>query len=499
MSFRTRLILGLNALLLAAVALVSGIMLYAAVQGLRETARRGALSSASVLAGALTAPQLSPQAAPAPALDRAALQRVIQAAVDAGYLDTVFVIAPEGEPIVFGTRSDRRELAKEYYGEDLEVFALGTARTLKPAARFHNGSVEACVPLLLFGGRAGALLCQTDAHAVDQAIASSLRDIAALALAAMIAGVFVATALARRVSRPVRRLVEAARVVGAGQFSHRVRVDSDDEVGTLADSFNKMIDSIETYTAQLAQTTAEKEALGRELDIAATIQRSLLPESCPQVEHFDLAAENLPAREVGGDFYDFIPLPGGRWGVLVADVSGKSVPAALFMALSRTLIRAYSHDQPSAVAALRLVNDVMLRDMRSEMFVTCFYAVIDPQSRTLTYVNSGHNPPLVIGADGQISLLHASGMPLGVAEEPGIREQSCELAPGDILLLYTDGITEATDPSGEQFNLRRLQDLARNSRAFPASEISSRLLTAVRTFSAGHQFDDITTVVVKAV
>ncbi|HEB83911.1 MAG TPA: HAMP domain-containing protein, partial [Bacteroidetes bacterium] len=312
------------------------------------------------------------------------------------------------------------------------------------------------------------------------------------------AGALVSSVLAKQVSGPVRKLAEAAKVIGAGGFSHRVRVESQDEVGMLAESFNKMADSLETYTAELAQTTAEKEVLGREMDIAAEIQRSLLPESCPQVRGFEIAAESVPAREVGGDFYDFIPLSEGRWGVVVADASGKGVPAALLMALSRSLLRAYSQDKPSILSALEHVNKFMLDNVGPGMFVTCFYAVLDPRRKVLRYVNAGHNPVVVARAEGQVSTLRATGTPLGVLEQPGVVEETCELASGDLVLMYTDGITEAVDAYDEQFGVERLAEIAKNSGTLAASEISGRLLTAVRTFAAGQpQFDDMTTVVIR--
>jgi|GEM_PF-2876625 len=424
-----------------------------------------------------------------------AVQQLVENVVDAGNLEAVFVV--DAEKALDSPKSD--ELVKDYYYNKLDVMASETMRTLRPAVQFRGNAVEACVPLPGFGGRTGALICRLSTRELDRAVSSSLRDIIVLSIAGLIAGGLVSGVLAKRISGPIQKLAEATSVVGTGGFHHRVKVDSRDEVGMLAASFNKMTDSLETYTEELARTMSEKKAMARELDIASEIQRSLLPESCPRIDNFDIAAVSIPAREVGGDFYDFIPLPEGKWGVVIADVSGKGVPAALLMALSRSLIRAYSQDRPSVLSALELANSFMLKDMRSGMFVTCFYAVLDPAQRTLTYVNAGHNPPVVTSAGKHVRMLSASGTPLGIIEETGLREELCQLAPGDIVMMYTDGITEAMDSVGEQFGVQRLQEIARNATGLSAADIQERVLTAVRTFTVNQpQFDDMTSVVVRA-
>jgi len=392
-----------------------------------------------------------------------AVQQLVENVVDAGNLEAVFVV--DAEKALDSPKSD--ELVKDYYYNKLDVMASETMRTLRPAVQFRGNAVEACVPLPGFGGRTGALICRLSTRELDRAVSSSLRDIIVLSIAGLIAGGLVSGVLAKRISGPIQKLAEATSVVGTGGFHHRVKVDSRDEVGMLAASFNKMTDSLETYTEELARTMSEKKAMARELDIASEIQRSLLPESCPRIDNFDIAAVSIPAREVGGDFYDFIPLP--------------------------------EQDRPSVLSALELANSFMLKDMRSGMFVTCFYAVLDPAQRTLTYVNAGHNPPVVTSAGKHVRMLSASGTPLGIIEETGLREELCQLAPGDIVMMYTDGITEAMDSVGEQFGVQRLQEIARNATGLSAADIQERVLTAVRTFTVNQpQFDDMTSVVVRA-
>ena len=546
MHFRTRLMIYLNGLLLVTVASVSGLTLFTSVHSLRQRARRDALGTASLLASAVSLVAQAPQGAggtagdpaeareemvsypgavadaadldefwhavqdadlpakpaeqPAPGL---ALRRLVQGLITAGNLKAIFLTDSQGKLVTWGSPSASgdlasKDLASEYWNRQLDVLALETIKTLKPMARFRGNSLEASVLLTGFGGEPGALICELSTRRLDEAISTSLWDIVALSIAGLIAGALVSSVLAKRVSGPLHELAEAAKVIGTGGFSHRVRVESQDEVGMLAESFNKMADSLETYTAELARTTAEKEVLAREMDIASEIQRSLLPESRPQVENFEIAAESVPAREVGGDFYDFIPLSEGRWGVVIADASGKGVPAALLMALSRSLIRAYSQDKLSILSALEHANGFMLDNLGSGMFVTCFYAVFDPNQKILRYVNAGHNPVVVTRSEGQVLTLPASGTPLGILEQPGVAEETCELASGDLVMMYTDGITEAVDAYDEQFGIDRLEEITRNSGGLTAAEISGRVLTAVKTFAAGQpQFDDMTVVVIK--
>jgi len=486
--------IGLNALLLVTVLSVSGLTLFTTVHSLRERAKRDALGTASLLASVSASTMSQPGGTgtgPAAKLD---LQRLLKDAIDAGNLEAVFVVKPSGE-LEFQVSE---LMIREYYASKLDIVALQTIKTLKPTVRFRGDLLEACVPLAGFGEKAGALVCKLDTTRLDDAVSSSLRDIAALSFAGIVAGALLATFLARRISGPIRELAKATNLIGSGEFGHRVRVVSNDEVGMLAESFNKMADSLAEHTTRLAQAMAEKETLQREMDIAAEIQRSLLPESCPAIEGFELAAESIPAREVGGDFYDFIPLPEGRWGLVVADVSGKGVPAALLMALSRSLIRSYSQDKPSILDALRVANSFVLEDTCSEMFVTCFYAVIDPGNRSLTYVNAGHNPPVITRPEGNVVMLPATGAPLGLLDEPGIEEQTCPLDRGDMVMMYTDGITEAQDACREEFGIARLQEILKDSLDLPAGEIAQRVVAAVQTFAGGRpQFDDMTTVVLK--
>ncbi|KLK88883.1 stage II sporulation protein E [Methanoculleus sediminis] len=246
---------------------------------------------------------------------------------------------------------------------------------------------------------------------------------------------------------------------------------------------------------------SELERKKAELKIAHDIQMSFLPERLPEVPGFELAALSLPAKEVGGDFYDAIPLPGGRTALVIADVSGKGVPAALFMALSRTVLRANSLVPRSARDAVGEANMLIAEDAKSGMFVTLFYAVADPANKTITYVNAGHNPPLLFRAGGgRPTGLKGTGIILGVMPEAEYGEETIHLASGDLVLFYTDGVTEAINPGEEQFGEARLIETVAGSLDRPPAEIVERIRDAVMAFSGDEpQFDDLTLMILRVV
>ena len=249
------------------------------------------------------------------------------------------------------------------------------------------------------------------------------------------------------------------------------------------------------YAQQLAH-----ESVSRELALAGQIQANFLPDTLPDVPGWQLEAMLEPARETSGDFYDVIPLPGGRLGIVIADVADKGMGAALFMALSRTLIRTYAvehESQPELV--LGAANHRILADTGTGLFVTVFYGVLDPSSGELTYSNAGHNPPYLLNArDGNtVQELERTGVPLGILDSVTWEQRVVHLSPGDVLLLYTDGITEAQNAQEAFFDEDRLREVVRASLGRSARDIQNGLIAQVDAFVGdAPQHDDITLMVV---
>jgi NarL family two-component system response regulator LiaR len=245
---------------------------------------------------------------------------------------------------------------------------------------------------------------------------------------------------------------------------------------------------------------AEHQKVAQELALAGEIQASFLPSALPIVAGWQLAATLEPARETSGDFYDFIPLPNGRLGIVVADVVDKGMGAALYMALSRTLIRTYAVEydrQPELVFGA--ANRRILLDTHAKLFVTVFYGILDPTTGTLTYCNAGHNPPYFLSAQnkGMVQALGGTGLPLGIFEEVTWTQESVQLAPGDTLVLYTDGIPEAQDQQQVFFGEERLQKTVQANLGGSAQDIQDALLAEVHRFGGdAPRLDDITVVVV---
>jgi sigma-B regulation protein RsbU (phosphoserine phosphatase) len=312
--------------------------------------------------------------------------------------------------------------------------------------------------------------------------------------------IIVAVYLSQAITRPVETLKMGAFALGKGDLDYRVIIHTGDEFEDLAGSFNVMAADLKKNIEDLRRTTAEKERYTRELEIAKEIQDNFLPETTPDIPGMDIAAVTIPAMEIGGDFYDFIPVIKDRHGFVIADVSGKGVSAALFMALSRTLIRASGQEHPDPSVAIQQANRLIYEDGRSSMFVTVFYGVLDVPSMTFTYVNAGHNPPLLVRGDPPAIRPLGEGrcIALGVVPEVDMSVASLKLEPNDIIALYTDGVTEAFNPQDEDFGEVRLMDYLQKHRHYPAREIIDGLLEEIRRFcGSAPQSDDITVVIIK--
>jgi serine phosphatase RsbU (regulator of sigma subunit) len=247
----------------------------------------------------------------------------------------------------------------------------------------------------------------------------------------------------------------------------------------------------------LQQEMAERERLEQELQLAHEIQQTFMPRRLPDLPGWELAFAWRAARRVAGDFYDFFELPDRRLGLVIADVADKGMPAALFMALTRTLMRAAALEEASPATALARVNDLLVPDAQSGMFVTLFYAVLALETSELVYANAGHNPPLLLRPRaGELERLVKGGMALGVLERVQFEERTIYLGPGDYLILYTDGITEAFSPQGEMYGEGHLQETVQAIDGHSAQAMLDAIDDSVIAFTGDTTLSDDRTLVV---
>ncbi|MFP3853808.1 MAG: SpoIIE family protein phosphatase [Anaerolineales bacterium] len=260
--------------------------------------------------------------------------------------------------------------------------------------------------------------------------------------------------------------------------------------------------SMRIENTRLIEDLATRRSLERELETARRIQQSFMPLSLPEPPNWQVGATWMAARQVGGDFFDFIPIAmaehGPRWGVVIADVADKGVPAALFMALCRTLLRSIADSNDDPAQSLDRLNQLILSDTHAELFVSLFYAIWEPATGRLIYANGGHNPPLLF-IDGQSPIpVRGSGMVLGVSDRARYQAQEIRLEPSDMLVMYTDGVTEAMNADGVFFGNESLINAIQRIHGEPAQAIADGLRDAVIEFSATPDPpDDLTTVVLK--
>ncbi|MFW6175406.1 MAG: PP2C family protein-serine/threonine phosphatase, partial [Acidobacteriota bacterium] len=266
--------------------------------------------------------------------------------------------------------------------------------------------------------------------------------------------------------------------------------------------------AIALENARLHQEALEKERYERDLQLAAEIQRQILPEGVPDVPGYELAGWNRPAREVGGDYYDLVPLPSedrgsedgrvGRLGFALADVSGKGVPAALMVSTLHSAVRLLMGRMGAGPRLVERLNRHILASSAPNKFITLVVGELDASAGRLVYVNAGHNPGLVIRSGGAVERLGAGGLPVGLLPGSTYRDGSLDLAPGDLVCLYSDGITECTSPAGEELGEERLVELLREAADRPVGEVVAVVEEAVTDFARGRpQGDDQTLVLLR--
>jgi sigma-B regulation protein RsbU (phosphoserine phosphatase) len=340
---------------------------------------------------------------------------------------------------------------------------------------------------------------RTSQVSIAQYLLVILAIVAVLFLIILAVAFLVGFVLARSITGAVHELFEGTEKVRGGDFSHKIVVHSRDQLGELAESFNSMTASME----DLLQSKAQKERLEQELRIARGIQMSLLPQEPLLSCGLHFAGHCEPAREVGGDYYDFWAIDDHRFAMLIADVAGKGTSAALYMAELKGIVLSFSQSHVSPRQLLIDANRIISNHLDTRRFITMTYGVVDVRARTLTYARAGHCPLIRLPGPGAVSqtaeVLAPDGLVLGLNLDDGttfarlLEEATLPIAPGDVFLLYTDGLTEAMNPAGDFFGEDRLSALVQSHGTAPFSELRDEILGAISTFvGPAEQQDDMT-------
>ncbi len=312
--------------------------------------------------------------------------------------------------------------------------------------------------------------------------------------------------VARSIARPLRIMAAATKKIADGDLSIDLsEIKSHDEVGQLSKAFEKMTLDLQNYIKDLTETTAAKQKIESELSIAAQIQRDMLPShfpAFPDQSAFDIFAIMRPAKTVGGDFYDFFMLDEQKLAIVIGDVSGKGIPAALHMAVTKYLIKAFMAQSDSPDEILKLVNKQLILNNESCMFVTIFVGILNVATGEMNYASGGHNPLLVLDSDNprNSTFLNRPGGPVvGIIDDADFQTEKITLQSGWSIVAYTDGVTEAFNTAGEAFLEERLKSTALGLTGMTAKQIAQNILNAVDEFCKGApQADDITLLAVQS-
>lgn len=354
-------------------------------------------------------------------------------------------------------------------------------------------------PIASVGWSVAAVIPESQVMAGVQA---RLNRQAGLLLGGLAAIVLLVMVVAGWITRPISRLAGAAQQLGAGNLDVQLpSAQGGDEIAELARTFNVMVRDLKKNIDQRIRETAARESMERELQVARQIQTSLMPMARPPFPHrkeFALDADTVPAKIMAGDFFDFWFIDEHLLALVVADVSGKGVPAAMFMAVARTILRSFSTPGQSPAQVLTVANRIMTADNSEQMFVTVFYAHYRVDTGELTFANAGHNPPYVVARSGRAASLGTSTGPIvGVIEGADYENGRVCLAAGEALVAFTDGVTEAADRDGILFGEQRLEDLLREVGARPVDELRRRIFADVDRYRHGEDQDDVTVLVLR--
>ncbi len=366
---------------------------------------------------------------------------------------------------------------------------------------FQSGKFEELKILLLIESSLSDIAREllSERNPLSQVVMIVLLILAVLLLLLEAFALFFGVRITTGFTSAVRALHRGTRRIAAGDLDTRIDIPNEDELGDLAASLNEMAAAVKKGREE----ALARERLESELATARKIQERLLPHEMPEFSGFEIAGTSLPSQQVGGDYFDFLDIGTGMLGIAIADVSGKGIPAALLMANLQASLHAQAIESGNVAELVSRMNGLLVRSTDANMFATFFYGILDRAKSTFTSTNAGHNPPLVFRADGNIERLEAGGLIIGFLPDQDYKQESIKIGLSDILILYTDGITEAVGPSGGKisenlFGEDRLVEVMKASLEKSAKEIQSAILKAISDHTAGvPQSDDITLIVIK--
>jgi serine phosphatase RsbU (regulator of sigma subunit)/anti-sigma regulatory factor (Ser/Thr protein kinase) len=372
----------------------------------------------------------------------------------------------------------------------VQLHPVAWTSLLGPDEELSEGPSElvARVPVVHASGqRIGEVVMGMRTSYLERSIAAARRQHAVVLVVFLVVGVAVSFVVVSQVLKPVAALRAGIERIAGGDLDTRIQVRGRTELGLLAEAMNEMSERLKRAQAEMV----ERERLSHELDLAREIQRSLLPEARLTVGAYALEGVHHAAAEVGGDYFDYFPLRNGTVGLAIADVSGKGLGGCLVMSMLSALLRSHRSETESPTRVLAALDDQLSATLRRGSFITMFYGILDPATGRLTYASAGHNPSLVYrSAARRIERIAGEGIPLGAvrggAVRATLRDRSIVLEPGDLLLQYTDGVSEAFDPDEkEQFGFDRIADVLRGGAANGPHGVLERLHQAVEAWTAG--------------
>ncbi len=416
----------------------------------------------------------------------------------ADYSDAYWA-AIAGQDSVFLAHTDMR---KVLMADKLErISSDSTIAFLKndEALDIKGDTILLAVPVTENGIRVGTFATASSTRRIAQARSASIRAVASITVVMILIGIPATMMILNRKLRPVRVIADHLKKVSIDAISLDIPVKTRNELGYLARTLSVMGDRL----SQAQKDMIERERINRELEIAREIQSNILPDQSPTGTSFQISCFYRSAREVGGDYYDFIDLDNGNLGIIVADVSGKSLPGMLVMLLTRDIIKSLTRHTTEPAQLLTQVNKELLRNIKKGMFVTMFYGVLDKNTGLLTFASAGHNPLVKFGRDSSgPEILKTRGYPLGMVPsrqfDERIEQVRLELRPADWLIQYTDGISEARNANAEEFGMERFTSILESGTDLSTDDMVARVIEGIDRFcQGGTQFDDITLLALK--